>query len=291
MDNQKTNFQLNKLPKKSFEITADIDLEEINKAKDEVLDQQGKGLEIKGFRKGMAPKKVVAETLGKEKIIRLVLERVLPGIFQKAVEELKLKPILSPKIEVLSAEEAKPWQVKFTSCEEPEIDLGSFKEEIKKAINAGAKIWTPGEGTKEEKPTPQEEKEKKINLALEWLIKNVKVEVSDLLLEDEVGRKLSGLIDQTQKLDISIDQYLASMNKTTEQIREEYAKQAQESLAFEFILGKIADNENIKVTEEDLTKSVAQAKTEEEKKALESQKYYLAILLRRQKTLDFLANL
>lgn len=291
MDNKSTSFQLNQLPKKTFAITAVIPWPEIKKTQETLLEDQGKQLEIKGFRKGMAPKDMVRDVLGKEKLVRLVLEKILPDLFQKAVEELKLKPILSPKVDLVSADENKDWQVKFLSCEEPEVNLGNYKEEIKKTFGARAKIWTPG-NEKEEKPQEGEnEKEKKINLALEWLLKNLKVEISDLLIEDEVNRKLSSLIDQTQKLGLTVEQYLASSGKKIDLIREEYTKQSQENLLFEFILGKIADAEKISVSEEDLNKATAKAQSETQEKALEGQKYYLAILLRRQKTLDFLANL
>jgi len=291
VDNKIASFQLNQLPKKTFEITVEIPWPEVEKTQETIIEEQGKQLEIKGFRKGMVPKNMVKDVLGKEKLIRLVLEKILPDLFQKAVEELKLKPILSPKVDLISTDESKDWQVKFLSCEEPEITLGNYKEEIKKALGTKAKIWTPGEG-KEEKPQDKEnEKEKKINIALEWLLKNLKIEISDLLIEDEVNRKLSGLIDQTQKLGLTVEQYLASSGKKIDSIKEEYAKQSQENLLFEFILGKIADEEKISVTEEDLNKAAVKAESETQEKVLEGQKYYLAILLRRQKTLDFLAGL
>jgi len=45
------------------------------------------------------------------------------------------------------------------------------------------------------------------------------------------------------------------------------------------------------VSDDDVDKLIATAKTEEEKKALSNQRYYLASLLRRQKTIDTLAAL
>ena len=284
-------FQLNKLPKNTFEILVEIPFEEISKTEKKVLEDQAKNIEIKGFRKGMAPANLVKEALGKEKIIRLILEVILPDFFKKAVDQLNLKPIVSPKVELLSAADNEAWKVKYVSCEEPEVVLGNYKTSIKKETKSEDKIWTPGDKEETKPKEDQNAKEKSINKALEWLIKNIKVEISDLLLEDEVARKLSGLLEQTQKLGLTLDQYLSSLGKTIEKIKEEYKKQAEESLAFEFILGKIAEEEKISVSEEDLTKALSEAKTEEEKKALESQKYYIALLLRRQKTLDFLANL
>jgi FKBP-type peptidyl-prolyl cis-trans isomerase (trigger factor) len=284
-------FEINWLPKKAFEITATIPWKEIEEAKKKAVTEAGKNLELKGFRKGNAPENMVIEALGPQKLLELTLQESIPAYYQKAVSELNVNPIVTPKVQLLETKDGQDWKVKFISCVEPEVNLGNYKEELKKE-NAAKEIWTPGKG-EEKKPEkkPEEERDEKLNQAISWLIKNIKVEVCDLIVDEEVSRKLSGLLEQTQKLGLSVDQYLASTGKTIEQIREEYARQAQENLALEFIFSKIADVENIEVKPEDLEKVMAEAKTDEERKALEAQKYYIATILRRQKTLDFLASL
>ncbi len=290
---EKTNnqFQLTWLPKKTFEVVVNIPWEEIKKAREKGVEKAGAEMEIKGFRKGKAPESLVVQSLGNERLLEMTLQEILPGYFQKAISQLGLRPIVTPKVQIVSAKENEPWQIKFTSCEEPEVNLNNYKEEIKK-IKAVEKIWVPGkeEGKKEEKK-PEEDREEKINRIMDWLLKNIKVEICDLLLDEEVTRKLSGLLEQIQKLGITVDQYLSSVGKTVEQIREEYRRSSEESLSLEFILGKIADSEKIEVTAEEIEKMIAGGKDEEEKKALEGQKYLIATLLRRQKTLDFLASL
>ena len=111
-----------------------------------------------------------------------------------------------------------------------------------------------------------------------------------MLVEHEVNRLLSDLIDQTKKLGLTVEQYLASSGRTAETIRHEYEEQAKRTLTLEFSLEEIADKEGILVSDDDIAKVIQTAKTDEEKKALESQRYYLASVLRRQKTLDFLAS-
>lgn len=284
-------FEINWLPKKAFEITVTIPWKEIEEAKKKAVTEAGKNLELKGFRKGNAPENMVIEALGPQKLLELTLQEALPAYYQKAVSELNVNPIVAPKVQLLETKDGQDWKVKFISCVEPEVTLGNYKEELKKE-NAAKEIWTPGKG-EEKKPEkkPEEERDEKINRAIDWLIKNIKVEVCDLIIDEEVSRKLSGLLEQTQKLGLTVDQYLASTGKTVEQIREEYSRQAQENLALEFIFSKIADTENIEVKPEDFEKVMAEAKTDEERKALEGQKYYIATILRRQKTLDFLASL
>jgi len=293
---KENQFQLTWLPKKTFEILVTINWKEIGESQAKALAEAGKTIEVKGFRKGKAPEKMVAETIGQNKLLELTLQQLLPGYYEKAITKLGLKPIVAPKIGLVSSKEGEDWQIKFTSCEEPEINLGSYKDEIKK-LKAAKAIWTPDKELPkkdEDKPASAEattDKEEKLHQALDWLVKNVKVEICELLIEEEVTRRLSNLLEQTQKLGLTVDQYLNSVGKSVNQIKEEFKNSAQENLAVEFILGKIADAEKIEVSDEEMAKVLSQAKTEEEKKALEAQKYYLATLLRRQKTLDFLASL
>jgi len=282
----KTQFNLTWLPKKTFEILAVIPWEEIKETRDKIVAEEGKSIAVKGFRKGKAPEKLIIEAIGPKKLLESILQKLIPEQYQQAITSFGLRPIVNPKIQLVSTKEDENWQIKYVSCEEPEVNLKNYKEELKK-IKAGNSIWKPHDSPK----NPKEEEEKKLNNIINWLLQNIKVEISDQLLEEEINRRLSSLLEQTQKLGLTVDQYLTSTGKTAEDLRQEYTRLAQENLALEFILSRIAENEKIKVEQEEIDKTIAQAKNEEEKKALESQKYFLASLLRRQKTLDFLANL
>jgi len=294
-DKNTNSFNLTWLPKKTFEVLATVSWAEIEKAQKQALTKAGETMEIKGFRKGKAPDNLVAESLSQSKLLELTLEEIIPNVYSQAMASLGVKPIISPKIELVSAKEKEDWQVKFTSCEEPEVKLGNYKEEFKKQKTADS-IWTPGKGTKADKKeeTPQDlatKKDEKIDKAIKYLLENIKVEVGDPLLESEVNRKLAELLEQTQRLGLTIDQYLASTGKTIESLKQEYKTQAEKTLSFQFILNAIAEAEKITVTPEEIDKAITAAKDDNEKKALESQKYLLASMLRQQKTLDFLSNL
>ena len=98
-------------------------------------------------------------------------------------------------------------------------------------------------------------------------------------------------MDQTKKLGLSVEQYLASTNRTAEGIRHEYEEQAKRTLTLEFGLEAIADAEGVLISDDDIAAVIKTAKSDDERKAMENQKYYLATILRRQKTIDMLANL
>ena len=59
----------------------------------------------------------------------------------------------------------------------------------------------------------------------------------------------------------------------------------------EFAIEQVADKESIFVSDSDIESAIKAAKTPEERESLTKERYYLASILRRQKTLDFLAAL
>lgn len=167
------------------------------------------------------------------------------------------------------------------TCEFPEIDLGDYKDNIKK-ITAKKKIIIPGK--KEEEPISFDEISKEIMTA-------VKIKIPKLIIQGEVDRLLSQTLDEIKKLGMTLDQYLSSTGKTAEGLRAEYETKAANDIMFEFTLQKIADTEKVQVTDGEIEKAIKEAKTEEERKSLEANKYLLATIIRQRKTLDFLRAL
>lgn len=90
---------------------------------------------------------------------------------------------------------------------------------------------------------------------------------------------------------MSVEQYLSSTGRTADGVRKEYEEQARRTLTLEFALEEIADREGIIISDDDIDTVIKTAKTDEEKKSLGAQRYYIASVLRRQKTLDFLSSL
>ena len=147
---------------------------------------------------------------------------------------------------------------------------------------ATKKIWLPGQ-EKKDKPS--------LDVILKALLSVITVDIPKLLIEHEVNRLLSELIDQTKQLGLTVEQYLASTGRNAQSVRREYEEQARRTLALEFGLEEVADREGILVSDDDIDTVVKTAKTDEERKSLEGQRYYLASILRRQKTIDFLSSL
>jgi len=264
---------LNKLPDGTIEITINIPWKRVLTAYQKKLEQLAKVIDVKGFRKGKAPVKMAEKQLNKTTVYQEILKEIIPDLYLEAVKEHKLKPIVNPQISVVSLEENKDWQIKATTCEIPEIKLGKYKEEIKKVL-ASDKIWVPGED--KEKQT-QETETKKLDKIFKTLIESIKFKVPEILIQEEANKMLSKLIDQTNQLGLTLEQYLASSGKTSDQIKKEYQNQAAQTIKLELILSKIADEEKIKVTDdqvEQMIKSIPEKETQESFKN-EAQKAYI----------------
>ena len=209
----------------------------------------------------------------------------------KTIKEQKIQPILNPEIKVISLEENKPWQIKAVTCEIPQVKLNDYQAEIKKTL-AAEKIWVPGKD-KEDDQAKKLTEEQKMAKVFASLVKTVQIKIPAILIENEANRTLSRLIDQTGRLGLTVDQYLQSIGKTSEQIRSEYQKQAEETLKLEFILGAIADQEKITVNDAEVEKMIQAAPDEKTRKNLETptQKAYLRQLLRKRQVIDRLSKL
>lgn len=279
-----------RLPKSTAVLTLTIPREEVKKTYDRVIRKAIEEVEVKGFRKGKAPKKLAEKQLDRAKVTQVVLNQILPSAYTQALKEHDLKPITAPKIEAEEAEEDKDWVFKITVAEKPKIKLEQYKEEIKKTKKVTPKVWTPGEKD-EGKDKEKEPKEPPLRKVFEVLLKTVKIEIPDLLIENETNRLLAQTLDEVKRLGLALETYLSSVGKTPEGLRQETQKQAEETLRLEFILAEIAEQENVSVEPKEIDAFVQKTKDEKAKKALESQRYYLASLLRKQKTLNFLSSL
>lgn len=272
-------------------LTITIPWAKVTEVKESVTTELLKEVELPGFRKGKAPREVAEKKLDSGKVYEEVIQKLLPGAYSDAVKEHGLHPIVLPKIEILEAKEGNDWVVRAHTAEKPEVTLGDYRKSIHDAKAAKhKKIWTPGQTLKQDEQNKQNEKSKMtLGELLESVLSVVTCQIPEILIENEVNRSLSDLIDQTKKLGLTIDQYLSSTGRTAESVRKEYAESARRTLTLEFALEAIADKESIFVSDDDIETAIKTAKTEDERAALAKERYYLASVLRRQKTLDFLA--
>lgn len=289
---------LTRLSGSAFELTITVPWADVKKIYDQVFDELSAEIEIEGFRKGKAPKEVIAGKIDKSKVYGEVVNRVLPEAYQKALAEHSLKPVVAPKVQIASGEQDKDWQFIAKAAEKPTVNLGAYKEAIK-TINAKGKIWTPESSVKDEtkgtssetKDKEQEERSKKISEIIDKLLEVCKVELAELLVESEVNRLMTQLVDDIRQAGLTFEQYLASKGETTDQVRQKYRQQAETALKLEFILDGIADDLKVEVTKAEIDTIINKETDTAKKRALQEQSYLLASVIRRENTITRLLSL
>ncbi len=244
------NIQVKRHDDKTIELTLSIPWDSIQKTYNEVVEDFVKETELPGFRKGKAPRSAVEEKLDKTKVYEEVLQRLIPKLYSEAVQQEKIHPIVMPKINLLEAKEGQEWKILAITCEKPDITLGKYKEAIVDLkASKQKKIWVPGQEPKKEEEKPQKPT---LDEILQVIYTSITTVLPKILQDQEVNRLLSDLVDQTKKLGLTVEQYLASTNRTADGIRHEYEQQAKRTLTLEFGLEAIADREGIIISDDDI---------------------------------------
>lgn len=282
-----------KQPKSTVEVTVKLEWAEIQAAYKVAFDHLHAEFEMGGFRKGKVPKELAEKNIAKDSVYSHLIHDIMPKIYEDIVKKENLKPILSPKIELVKAKENEAWELKVTIAEKPEVKLKDYKKQVqeaKKTLKADD-IWVPGKEPQTPEKNADQKKEKALNVSLEAVLKECECELPPLLVEEEMNRRLSQMVDDVQKIGLTMDKYLQTRNLTMETVKERLTREITDMYKLEFILQTIADEEKLEVKQEDLNALFSNIKEEKDRKSAEANAYFYASVLRKQKALDFIIGL
>lgn len=180
-------YTLTKLPKSEVEIEVEIDSNEFERFFDEAVNEMGEHVEAQGFRKGKAPKNIVIEKIGEDKIMLEAAEHAISHFYQKIVIESKIEPISKPEIEIKKIAKGNPLVFKAKTFVLPEITMPDYKSIASK--------------TKKNKVNVEE---KEIDESIKWLaksrakmtIKNDKAEKGDYVDLSYSSKDVPGLSEE-----------------------------------------------------------------------------------------------
>lgn len=280
----------------TIQLTITIPQAQIEKEREGALKHLIEDLEIPGFRKGKVPSDIALKHIDKQKLYEHALQLLLPQVYAHAAQEHSIQPILTPRFELISMDEDKDWVVRAITCELPNVNLGDYKKAV---TSKKSEIWVPVKD-KGNPPTGGEpSREEKEQIVIKSLLDTIDVKIPKVIIEEEVNHKLAQLLDQIQKLGLTIDQYLASTGKSLDQVKNEYLKQSEDSIKLMLILNKIAEEEKIKVEEKEVDEvvkaSIASINPQDDKDKAElsspNQKHFIQGVLLRRKALDSLTGL
>lgn len=115
-----------KLEKSRVALTIEADAAEFEAAIQKAYQKERGRIQIPGFRRGKAPRKLIERMYGSSVFYESAINEVYPELFKKAVEQEKLDTVGSPEAELLKADQD-GFSVKATVAIRPEVKLGEYK--------------------------------------------------------------------------------------------------------------------------------------------------------------------
>ena len=120
----KTNWELKENSKGQLKV--EVDQKVWKDAQEKALDALVKNVEVEGFRKGHAPKKLAEKQVSEQAVLMDAIDLVANDVFAEAMAEHNLEPVAQPSMDVekLSKDEL---VFIFSIVVKPEVTLGEYK--------------------------------------------------------------------------------------------------------------------------------------------------------------------
>ncbi len=257
------NIKQTKIEKGTAYVEASVTHEEVDIERNHVVDEMIKTVSVKGFRQGKAPKAIAQNSLDPNKLSDHMLGHLMNHIIEHAIKENKYRLLGRPVLEKLDTEKDGGLSIKLQLPLYPDLKLGDYSKYLKK----------------------KGKDDKKVEDVYQLLLDNEKLDVSDLIINEEVNYSLERLTTQAKSLNLPLEDYLKALNKSLEQVKTEYAESAEKSVKLDLILLEIAKKENIDTEDAELLElakvSNIQAKQLDQ----------LRSIINRRKTIDLLMKI
>lgn len=108
-------------------LTFEIAPEKIKEGLDIAFNRVKKNLNVPGFRKGRVPRQIFNRMYGEEALYQDALNALLPNAYADAVQEVGIKPVAQPEVNIESMEKDAAWILSAKVTVEPEVELGQYK--------------------------------------------------------------------------------------------------------------------------------------------------------------------
>ena len=115
------------LEKNLVKLTVEVPVEDLEKAMDKVYLSTRSKINVPGFRKGKAPRKMIEKMYGREVFLEDAVNDLIPDAYEAACKEVEKDIVSQPEIEYVQVEAGKPVIFTATVAVKPEVTLGEYK--------------------------------------------------------------------------------------------------------------------------------------------------------------------
>ena len=179
---------IKQLPKSQIEVQISVPAGELENFLDLAAEELGKDVKIDGFRPGKAPRKIVEQKVGSEKVLAHAAEKAVKKSYVDFIVKEKLETVSEPQITITKIAPGNDLEYKAVVAVMPKIVLGDYRKQVKSVAKAEQKDISPEEIQKELE-TLQKSRAKLITVAREAK-KGDRVEIDFEVLID--GKVIEG---------------------------------------------------------------------------------------------------
>jgi len=292
------NINTEKLPNSEIKLTVTLEVSKVAESYNKIVNKLVAEADIKGFRKGKAPKEVVLEKSDISKVHGEVISDLLKTYYPIVLKEKGIFPYSNPKIDIKEFEIDKDFVFEALIALKPEIKIGDYKKIIKKLLEEkkkeAKKIEKSTDNQTEEETKPEsKETELTAEEIVDAIANDSKFELSELLINEETDRLLERFISQIRGLNLNVEQLLQAQGKTYDDLLNDHKKIAENNIKSEFVLTEIVKTEKLEASETEIEEFIKNLGDENLQKQFEapSEKWYIKGIIEKNKALDFLKNL
>ncbi|MCX6762743.1 MAG: trigger factor [Candidatus Moranbacteria bacterium] len=142
-------MEIKKLPKSLVEIQISVPTAEFEKFIDAAAEEFSKDLKIDGFRPGKAPRNIVQQKVGAEKILAHGAEKAIKKTYVDTIVKNKIEVIGEPKITITKIAKGNDLEYKAVAAVMPEIKLSNYRKDAKSVKKSEPKKVTDEQSQKE----------------------------------------------------------------------------------------------------------------------------------------------
>lgn len=121
------NVTVNPVDQHKVTLTIEVPAKEVTKGIAQAVKRIAGQVNIPGFRKGKAPRRILEMNFGKDAILEEAFELLAGRAYNEALREQEIVPVSEPEIERVTFEEGKDLVFKATLTKRPEVTLGEYK--------------------------------------------------------------------------------------------------------------------------------------------------------------------
>ena len=121
------NLTVTRAQHSSVTLEVELPADRLDRSVSDAVKRLSRRTRVAGFRPGKAPRVMLERVLGPGVVLDEAVEHLVEDAYREAVTDLRILPLASPAVDVVTAEEGRPLVFKATVQVRPDVHLGDYR--------------------------------------------------------------------------------------------------------------------------------------------------------------------